>query len=378
MLEKTSGAVGCFHCQTLGAGEICAICDRPVCPQCAASDTCPVPHRRELRLGLGRRLRSVSPDGARGVVSSWNGGMTVVELQRGERLASLGFLKFGVGFGPWPELSSAERVVAAAVTLTRSPYMLVGSPENQMVQLDLPRGQSSSEKLYMERLAISEDGALAAVVRSDMLVDLVDLTQPALLGTISEPSEAIQSMALSRELDLLVFGLYGRLKVFRLSDRKRLGVLAPRQLDGDVAWLGFSRARLAVMSVNGHCMVLQVNRGLAPGGWTKVTELSLESSSTVADIVGEMPRGARRVVASISDDGELLAVRQGKKRVEVHPLSGETPPVLLEGHTDRVNLVRFVAGGDRLITADCDNRVGFWPRSIITSAKDANEGGRQS
>lgn len=369
MLDKSTGAVGCFHCQTLGAGEICAICNRPVCPRCAAADTCPVPHRRELRLGLGRRLRSVSPDGACGVVSSWNGGMTVVDLHRGQRLASLGFIKFAIGYGPWPELVSAQQVVSASVTLSRSPYMLVGAPGDRMVQLDLPPAQSSSEKLHMERLAISEDGARAAVARSDMLVDLVDLTRPALRGTISEPSAEIQSMALSRELDLLVLGLYGRFKIFRLSDHMPLDVLSPQKLDGDVAWLGFSRGRLAMVSVNGHCLVLQVTRGRAPDHWTTVTELSLESSSTLADIVGEMPRGARRVVASISDDGELLAVRQGKKQVEVYPLSGGAP-VMLEGHTDRVNLVRFVAGGRQLITADCDNRVGFWPRSVITTARE--------
>ena len=373
MLEKSSGAVGCFHCQKLGAEKTCAICKRPVCDPCAAGDTCPVPHRRELRLGLGRRLRAVSPDGTRGIVSGWTGGTALVDLHSGERLASLGFMTFGGWSGPWPALASAERVVAAAVTLNIKPKLQVGSPEHQdMAQVELLEKQSGSEKLYALKLALSEDGARAAVLRSDMHVDLVDLDRPALEGTISEPREAIQSLALSRELDLLVFGLYGRLKVFRLSDREYIGTLAPRQLDGDVAWVGLSRGQLAAISSIGHCMVLRVSRDLAPGGWTKVSELSLEASATVADIIGEMPRGARRVVASLSDDGALLAVRQGKTRLEVHPVSGGDPMVL-EGHTDRINLIQFVAGGKVLVTADQDNRVGFWPRSIITASKEDGE-----
>lgn len=376
MLEKSSGAVGCFHCQKLGAKKTCAICNRPVCDPCADGDTCPVPHRRELRLGLGRRLRAVSPDGTRGIVSGWTGGMALVDLATGDRLASMGFMTFGGLTGPWPALVSADRVVAAAVTLNIKPYLLLGSPERQdMINVELHKRQSGSEKLSALKLAISEDGAMAAVMRSDMLVDLVDLQQPALQGTISEPSATIQSLALSRELDLLVLGLYGRLKIVRLSDRKRAGTLAPRQLDGDVAWLGLSRGHLAAISGAGPCMVLQLSRDQAPGGWTMVRELSLESSATAADIVGEMPRGSRRVVASLSDDGELLAVRQGRTRVEVHPISGGEP-VVLEGHTDRINLVRFVAGGKVLVTADQDNRVWFWPRSIIVSQKEHGEPGR--
>ena len=372
MLEKSSGAVGCFHCQKLGADATCPICGRPVCEACAGGDTCPVPHRRELRLGVGRRLRAVAPGGDRGVVSGWTGGMALVDLQSGDRLASLGFLKFGAGSGPWPELLSTGQVVAAAVTLARAPYLLVGAPESTgMVQVDLPAARSSSEKLYMDRLAVSEDGAVAAVVRSDMHVDLVDLRRFTLQGSISEPSETIQSLALSAGLDLLVLGLYGRLKVFRLSDLQRIGTLAPRALDGDVAWVGFSRTRLAAISVMGGCLVFDVPRGLAPAGWTRVARLEVDASSTVADIVGDMPRGSRRVVASLSDDGVLLAMRRGKKKVEVHPVA-EGTAVALDGHTDRVNLVQFVAGGKVLVTADQDNRVGFWPRSIIRAPeKDA-------
>ncbi len=369
MLEK-SGGVGCFHCQKLGADETCPICSRPVCEQCAAGDTCPVPHRRELRLGLGRRLRAVSPDGSRGLVSGWTGGMALVDLETGDRVASLGFLSHGGWSGPWPALASAERVVAAAATISKEPYLTVESPErNETARLDLSEVQPSSEKLVMEKLALSEDGAVAAVVRSDMHVDLVDLSEPALLGTLAEPSEAIQSLALSTELDLLVLGLYGRLKAFRLSDLQRTGTLAPRSLDGDVAWVGLSRRHLAAISTNGGCVLYGVSPGLFPGGWSRSAQLQLEQSSTASDIIGEMPRGSRRVVASLSPDGDLLAVRQGKKLVQVHPLRGGEP-VSLEGHTDRVNLVRFVAGGEVLVTADLDNRVGFWPRSIITASEE--------
>lgn len=365
MLEKTSGAVGCYHCQTLGADETCPICKRPVCEQCATGDTCPVPHRRQLRLGLGKRLRSVCPDGTRGVVSGWIGGTALVDLTRKERIAPLAYVRFGAGSGPWPMMATTERVVAAAVTMTGPAYMLVGAPEGRgMHQVDLPVAPGMSEKLFILRLAVSEDGALAAAVRSDLTVDLVDLTRPALLGSVKEQGEAVQSVALCAGLDLMVLGLYGRLRVYRISDRQHLGTLSPRDLDGDVAWVGLGRGHLAAVAGNGRCVVYEVRRDASPSSWPRALELALAPSSSAADVVGEQPRGTRRVVADLSPDGQLLAVRQGKRYLKVFPVSGGEPAVL-EGHTDRICLIKFVRQGKLLVTADYDNRVFYWPRAII-------------
>ncbi len=372
MLEKTSGAVGCFHCQTLGADETCPICSRPVCARCAEGDTCPVPHRRQLRLGLGKRLRSVCPDGTRGVVSGWTGGTALVDLTRKERIAPLAMVRFGAGTGPWPMMATAGRLAAAAVTMTGQAYMLVGAPEGPgMHQVKLPEVDSTNiEKLNVNRLAISEDGSLGAAVRSDLTVDLVDLAQPELLGTVKEQGEAVQSAALSAGLDLLALGLYGRLRLYRVSDRQRLGTLSPRDLDGDVAWVGFSRGRLATVAGNGRCLVYDIRRSDSPSSWPRALELDLMPSSSAADVVGEQPRGTRRVVADLSPDGSLLAVRQGKRWVKIFPVAGGEPAVL-EGHTDRVCLIKFVRDGKVLVTADYDNRVFYWPRAIIEPPEPA-------
>lgn len=365
MLEKSTGAVGCFHCQTLGADKTCPVCKRPVCDACASGRDCPVPHRRELRLGMGRRLRAVDATGVRGVVSGWTRNLTLVDLDSGGRVAPMGHFKHsGAWSGPWPVLASARKVVFAGVTITRQVYLQLSIPEQPGVTgLDLPEGRASTEKMYVDKLAASEDGSVAAVVRSDMLLDLVDLQQLRLMGTVDESREAIQSLALSREWDLLVLGLYGKLRLFSLVDRRYLGTLNPRKLDGDVVWVGLSRSRLAAVSDNGHCVVLELSRQ-APAKWPTVAELQLTIPSTMAGIVGEMPRGNRRVVAGLSPDGALLAVRQGRKLVHLYRLPGQQPMVL-EGHTDRVNLVQFVGGGRQLITADHDNRVFFWPRKLL-------------
>src|SRR4051794_40088112 len=82
MVARGPGAVGCAHCTRLGATASCEVCGHLVCPACAADwSTCALPSGKVLRLGRGARLFEVDPAGRLGLVSTWTGGLKIVDLR---------------------------------------------------------------------------------------------------------------------------------------------------------------------------------------------------------------------------------------------------------------------------------------------------------
>jgi hypothetical protein len=163
----------------------------------------------------------------------------------------------------------------------------------------------------------------------------------------------------------MALGVYGRARFYQLSGQRYLGLVHAG--GGDVASIEIASGRVALITDAGVCRVLRVDPHLEPDAWSTIYEGELALASQISLAYGDAPAGRRRVRASLSGDGELLAVREQRKTLTVIDLSSGKRQSL-SGHTDRINLVRFIQGGRVLVTADNDNRVVFWPRAASRMA----------
>lgn len=340
MLDKTPGAVCCAHCRRLGAEQVCPFCDRPVCADCLARDSCPIPHPRELRLGVGARLRAVDEAGERGLVTGWSGRNRVVDLRNGEALLDWNWpesMPYTGADAPPPCPLGPHRVAWVPHPSELSPELAIGDLRYATVEYWRPRRFPRYRPA-----AATADGRYVLLRRADEKVTVLDLQRGKRGVTISIKRQAVHSVAADGALDLVAVGTYGKATFYRLTDGASLG---SRQTgEGDVDWIGLAAGRAALFS--GEAIyVLEVDLDLPPFKWRMI-------QSARAD----WPEHG-----SLSPDGELLALRDGDRQVLVLGVSsGRVQP--LKRHTDSVNFVRFVRNGQLLVTADDDNRVMFWPR----------------
>ena len=350
MLDKTKGAVGCGHCLGLGAGETCPKCGQLVCLACLEGDNCSVPRPVELRLGIGARLREVDPSGAVGVVSTWSGGARVVALDDGNILEDISWWKrstdvdtFTMG-GHWPLLVAPDRLMWVHGDLGRFPRILtkeLGADAQQVWRVD---GWNRPREACL--VQVTEDGRRGIVVRADHKLDVLDLEEMQLLGVLGERRQIIQSCAASAAMDLMAVGGFRKAAFYRLHDLERLG---SRTIgEGEVDWIGLGGGRAAMISDDGQMEVAEVDPARPPHVWRRLRSVNLDANI--------------EPVADLSPDGMLLALRLKRKQVEVFNLSAGTQQTLC-GHTDDVVLVRFANDGEKLITADEDNKVMIWPRA---------------
>jgi len=360
MLEKTPGAVLCGHCHALGAKDFCRFCRRPVHRACLDSPDCPEPHPRELRLGLGARLRDIDEEGRIGSVGHLLGGEDLRELASRavidevwpaaeHRGLPVGYLE-PRAFGPGVFVRTAATYTLEAgsdgepIRVYQHPLLaqtrLVEGPDLRLV----PRPRLN---LDPERLLVTRNGRTAVLVSTSRF-DVIDLDAVRPAVVVDLKGELIFDLAISGEMDLAVAAVFGRLRCFRLGDGQLLGAI--RLEDGDVTAVALDGGRLAAVTEELRLHVRQVGGG-PPDRWAAALHTDVQARGYIRP--GQL---------SLSHDGRLLALRHRRKQVLVIDLErGERQ--LLRGHTDTVCLVRFIAGGRVLVTADDDNRVRFWPRS---------------
>ncbi|MCA9672211.1 MAG: hypothetical protein KC503_41740 [Myxococcales bacterium] len=85
LLPRTRAAVGCGHCQRLGAHQSCPTCGRPVCGGCRARRlVCPSPRPRALRLGLWRVVDVDEGENLALLRNTWLDRHALLDLERGE------------------------------------------------------------------------------------------------------------------------------------------------------------------------------------------------------------------------------------------------------------------------------------------------------
>ena len=369
MLDKVHGAVTCAHCQALGADEQCPYCLRLVHASCLAGEGCPVPHPVELRLGTGKRLRAMDDTGRFGAVGQVLGG--VPELKD---------LAAGLSIDAPPETHNAMSVAylggwalgreialrAAATYYTRE----IGDGQYERVYVDAllyrarttPHGLQAEEFLARSnqalghRLRVSRDN-LWAIWSGDSKLDVIDLKGRLKPRMLDLKGQMVFDVAVNSAMDLAALAQWGQLTFFGLSDGWRLGRL--RRDDDDFTWVGLGGGRAAYITARKRYAVYRVERKVMPDRWERLAEGKLKVKGPVRDCE-----------ASLSPDGRLLAVRRRRKEVSVLDLAEGTEQ-RLGRHTDRVNLVKWINNGRRLVTADDDNRVILWPREedrIISGA----------
>ena len=358
MLDKTHGAVTCAHCQTLGADEQCPYCQRVVHKACLAGEGCPVPHPVELRLGRGKRLRDIDETGRFGVVGFMFGGHAeLMDLVAGLSIDAPPEDHDGVllaYLGGWA--LGRELCVRAAATY----FLQEVGEEMERVYLDpllytaqpTPHGlqregfKARSSQPLGHRLRVSRDNRWA-VWSGDSRLDVIELEGRLKPRAVDLKGQMVFDVAVSGAMDMLALAQWGKLTFFGLSDGWRFGRL--RRQDDDFTWCGLSGGRAAYITAGNKYAVYRVERKVMPDRWEQVAAGELKVKGALRDCE-----------ASLSPDGGLLAVRHRKREVVVLDLEQGTEQHLGR-HTDKVNLVKFINNGRRLVTADDDNRVIFWP-----------------
>jgi len=360
LLDKVHGAVTCAHCQALGADEQCPYCQRMVHAACMAGEGCPVPHPVEIRLGRGKRLRAIDETGRFGAVGGLLGGVPELkDLAAGLSIDAPpdGYNGLSVAYlGGWA-LGREIALRAAATFYTRE----IGDGQYERVYVDplLYRARATPHGLQAEefvarspqplghRLRVSRDNHWA-VFSGDSRLDVIDLQGRLKPRKLDLKGQMIFDLAVSSAMDLVAVAQWGQLTFFGLSDGWRLGRL--RREDDDFTWVGLGGGKAAYITASKRYAVYRVERKVMPDRWELLAEGKLKVKGPVRDCE-----------ASLTPDGRLLAVRRRRKEVLVLDLAEDTEQ-RLGRHTDRINQVKWINNGRRLVTSDDDNRVVFWPR----------------
>jgi hypothetical protein len=361
MLEKTRGAVGCGHCQRLGATEICPLCGRPVCERCLTPDACPSPGPRVIKLGVGRRLRAVDHSGRLGLVTSWWGRAQVLDLYTGSTRITR--LPGRVG-RPVPCLVAPDLMIKIPSPVSNlTPGLL------SFIRLGLRRrkGHPAARELQtgvgqIVEMGLSGDGHYILLKGDTETLALVDPREQRVQAVLEMPRQVVYSGAANLEMDLAALGTYGRVGLFRISDRQPLGQVRLEQ--GGVVWVGLAGGRLVTITETCQLVVLEADPGREPSRWERSLETRLDPDAVRHESMAEVFGGMvpMRVWASLSGDGQLLVIRwrQGRELATFRLPRGLIQ--VFAGHSDTVNLVRFVGQGRMLVTGGADARVVFWPR----------------
>lgn len=280
LLDKAAGAVGCAHCQMLGARQACRICHQPVCEKCSDDVAgCPDPRPREF---------DVSGDGAldvdlkgryfvRRVV--WDKPPQLFELANGR---------------PLP-----EEVPTTRIQFETQGLELLAYPDGSACIMpglaDGAHGDPRNAHYSAIRFARCKGGRLVTFTRADQRITILDCTTGAILRSVQEAGEVVQCTALDEASDLLVVGVYDGAAFFRISDGERLGRLQTGA--GDTVWIGLAAGWVGLIGAGGGR--LQVGRPAGIGmNYLRLDELAL----------GQQPFRVRHGRdADLSPDGRLFA-----------------------------------------------------------------------
>ena len=370
MLDKSRGAVACSHCRALGqTPAVCPYCRRPICEACGRADDgegCPAPRPLELRLGTGNRLLDLDESGRYGVVDHVLGNRTMVRLEDRAplkpELRPRSYAGQDVSYRGDVAVAGDKLVLPAATYTVHSQGdrtwyewhqgLLYVTP---IVPGPVPRFIQIPTTDPVKQVLTTRDGRFVALVYEDafVIVDLEERDDASVIRgeraaqLVRTKGELIHSLCIDSALGLVAVGLFGRVEIYSIEGARLRGSF--RVDDDDVTCVNLGGSRGAAVAGK-RLRVLQADAEAPPRTWRELRSEKLK-------LRGELDQ--REI--SLSHDGALLALRRKRKQVLVLDLGGGADQ-LIEAHTDRVCLVRFIEGGDRLVTADKDNRVSFWPR----------------
>jgi hypothetical protein len=352
----------CAHCRSEAAAQTCRHCGSAVCERCFGDETtCSVPRARVLRLGLGRRLRRIDPQGRLALVSGWHRLLRLYDLARGQALDAPGVLPMLTpqvssiardGRVVWPSFSMASNNQAP---IFRGAH--IGSVRDGSADVVLARRPVSPRELVL-----CPAGRYLWFRTASETVQVWDLEAGDQDEYDPLPGSVLQAASLDTEAGLLATATYGRACVHRLhgSEAQRLGTLRVLH-DADNVWLGLAARCLVVVSdyrgLRGH--VIRAFALDAAGVPEREPFYVYEETDAAAGARRKV-RPQRPIVASLSQHGRYLAMATEGYEVALHDL-GRKRVQYLGGHTDVIATVAFTDGAQSLVSGDHDNRVIIRP-----------------
>ena len=348
VIGKAQGAVLCAHCRKPGGRGMCTSCELSVCRPCAADHTtCHVPCARELRLGIGARLRRVDSSGRYGLVS---------HLFRRPRLVDL--CKFTLAALPrrvrrnrhlHPILTASRQLVTPEYRQTTNGLSAIGisvlSLDDETQHVIHTKG---SQPLAMR---MCRNDRIVSVTRYDETVALYDLRSKQ--STIVRPmgAEVIQDVELDSTDMVMACSTYGRIDLDRVGTHGLENITSLYVANTDIPWLALSRhvlTYIARTSRTEHQIVVQhLHSTSLPAG--KSTFVYPSNNTHRAPL-------QRPIAASMTNDAQFLAIALANQELSVINLrSGQQQS--LSGHRDTITLVAFSTEGNQLVSADNDGRV---------------------
>ena len=206
-------------------------------------------------------------------------------------------------------------------------------------------------------MEVSEDGTLVALIRTNETVDVFDVPRREYVGTYQVRGRVVHAAAVCASNRLVAIGSYGRVSLFSLDDHRALGTCSLED-DGDVEWIGLGRRRLAAITENARCTVVDIDPEQPASRWRRHPRTIKLATSVPTSFAPRLADDDLNV-AALDDVGELLAVPAQRQVMLYRLTTGRAVP--LHGHTDDISLLRFVDEGRVLVSADDDARVRLWP-----------------
>lgn len=344
----------------------CRHCGSIVCERCAADETtCAAPRARLVRLGLGRRLHRVDPQGRLALVSGWLEGLKVMDLAAGRRLETPCKL-------PWsrPLISSIARTGRVVWPYTRlMPDILRLALGGLVVASvhDAERRQLPTYSPFIPReLDLCPTGRYAWGRTASETVYVWDLDRNRHREHDPLPGSVLQAAALHGARNLLATSTYGRAAVHRFDADalEPLGLLRLR--DADNVWIGLSDRCLAVVSdLRGARGCVLRAFALDAAGAPEREPFYVHADREAAAGRSRDVHIRRPVVATLSQDGRFLAVATEENDIAVHDLERGRVQYLdsENGHVaGRLALLAFGDDAGSLLSSGIDGRVIMRPR----------------
>ncbi|MCA9665706.1 MAG: hypothetical protein KC503_08970 [Myxococcales bacterium] len=364
MLPKTQGAVGCAHCQKLGAKKSCPSCKRPVCETCFARPaTCNRPRPFERPLPRRARIKSISACGRYALTRPLWGKLRGLDL---EQMTS-------------KPLENAHRSRAILVS---TPSAL---DERAVARLGLSCSPLDERCWVVEppastQLSQSGDGRYLLVVRGDRAAvhDLHDGLE--LVNAHRMPAQVIHSAALNPAIGLLALGGHRVVQVLHYAQRGAasnagqwsLPAGASRQRSGpydfsggNITWLGFTIGQLAALTGDGQLVIGAVDLDAPPRAWPARVQPTRAAPSKDVEGWAVNPR-----LAAIDPNGKWLAL--GGERFGGAFRTGGILRLVSLHDNRRIQIpldrppraLRFIDGGRSLVAAESE-RLRYWPTEAL-------------
>ncbi|HUS28090.1 MAG TPA: hypothetical protein VMZ53_06260 [Kofleriaceae bacterium] len=372
MVARGAGDVGCAHCTQFGARKTCRVCKLQVCDVCAADwTTCSEPAGRELRLGMGWRVRDVDPKGRFAFVTHILKAPRIVELRqlRWFGPAPIGLNLYNSLRSAPPRLTSDGLFVHADVSLVNDSTYIDGVRWHTLGATRVAVHVKDVEGPHSSTCVSAVNDTFAYVTDSQRVV--VMRHGPMTMDALPPAAAVVTHPGVVRHDPSLLFRFVS--ETYEPLPRKVISAIdldGERDLLASVTWrelaihrtVGGKLERVAHLDTGIHAnltFVALTGRWLAYGTHSCIELRPMKHDGSIGEVVQR--HSGRIGAAALSRDGAYLAVAIDSKLV-VEDLERFSTAEFTE-HSDGINYVRFASDDHMLISGDQDNRIVVRPRT---------------